>query len=398
MSIVSYTMNYKLALFYTHIPSIIQKIRPSKPFLFYQNRSIFHSQRRFSSRRKLKVILQSTLKYWTNPSTPISTPELIIVDTSFEIFRAYHALKDAFKSRESRGLSTHIALPAIYGFLHSIKRILTHLATDTKFHPIVFTFEGDSTKVPSHRTLLYSDYKATRKQAPEGVTEAFPIVKRLCTALGFRVVQMDGFEADDVIGMLSRMAIECGANATIVSPDKDFLQLLEPNRVRIVKVSKTKNQAYDYLYAEEFSESYGGLKPAQFADILALIGDVSDNVPGVKGIGEKTAVKLIQQYGNIEKLLNDLENLKGMKLREKIQENREVLEMSKKLVLISDNLPLDECNVSWKSVQRSEIDVDLVMEILNEVRIGTKVTTEFTDFLKSTRRNENLKNDKIVGL
>ncbi len=188
---------------------------------------------------------------------------------------------------------------------------------------------------------------------PEELAQQFPIVKELLSALAINIFEIDGFEADDLIGTLSVFAEEKGIEVYIVTGDKDALQLATDNvKVVITKKGITEKEIYDKnRMIEEF-----GVTPKEFIDVKGLMGDTSDNIPGVPGIGEKTAFKLIKEYKSIETVLENIENIKGKKLKENLHEYREQAIFSKKLATIICNVPIDMSLEDIKSKEEYDIN------------------------------------------
>lgn len=221
---------------------------------------------------------------------------------------------------------------ALFGFTNTLLELLesrnpTHIA-------VAF-----DTSAPTARHELYPEYKAQRDAMPEDLASAIPDVKRLLAAFKIPVLEKDGFEADDIIGTLARMAEESGYAATyMVTPDKDFGQLVD-ERTRVYKPGR-KGGEVEILGVKEICGQWGIEHPEQVIDILGLMGDASDNIPGVPGIGPKTAQKLIAEFGSVEDLLSRVDEVKG-KVSDKLREHAEQARLSRKLVVIDRHAPLD---------------------------------------------------------
>ena len=212
-----------------------------------------------------------------------------------------------------------------------VARILLKILREDRPAAIAAAFDS---REPTPRHALYPEYKATRLKVPEDLAAQIPLVMEVIDALGVPRIQVPGTEADDIIGTLSRMAEEKGMEVVIVSSDKDLYQLVSPSvRVRDGLKERTVGEA-------EVRETFG-VGPAQVVDLLALSGDPSDNVPGVPGIGEKTAAELIREFGSLEELLAHADRLKGSR-REKIEKNAEVARLCRVLVTIDRSVPLKE--------------------------------------------------------
>ncbi len=248
---------------------------------------------------------------------------IFLLDTMALAFRAYYALYTRPRTN-SRGVNTS----AVYGFTTTlIKLIKDHGMKDGA----VVLDAGEKT----FRNELFPEYKGTRDAPPEGVISNIPLIREVATALGLPLYEVKGVEADDVIGSLARIAEREGHDSIIVSPDKDFKQLLSPH-VSIYK-PKSRGEGFDHITEQIFREEYQ-LAPHQFIDVLALMGDSADNVPGVKGIGEKTAIKLLKEYGTLESLLTHAARIKGKRAREGLLSESSQALLSKTLVTIKTDV------------------------------------------------------------
>jgi len=275
--------------------------------------------------------------------------KLLLIDAYASIYRAYFAFINR-PIKTSKGLNTS----AIYGFtkfmLDAIKRVEpTHLA-------VAFDLSG-----PTFRTDLYPEYKANRQETPEDIRIAIPIIKRLLTVMNIPIVELQGFEADDIIGALATQADPLGFEVYMFTPDKDYGQLLSQN-VRIIKPGKGGGEM-ETITAETFCNNYKINTPSQFIDILALWGDVSDNIPGVKGIGEKTAADLISKFGSIDNILLNTDKLSKAQ-KTNIESSKEQLMLSRTLVTIKTDL---ELNIDFNSFERKEPKAEEYRKILEEL-------------------------------
>jgi DNA polymerase-1 len=242
------------------------------------------------------------------------------------LYRAHFAFIKA-PIRTSDGLNTS----ALYGFANTLLDILknqqpTHLAVAL------------DTSAPTPRHEMFPAYKAQREEMPEDISLAIPQIKRLMEAMNVPILVRDGYEADDIIGILAKRAEKEGIETFMVTPDKDFGQLVSEH----VKIYKPGRQGADteILGVKEICERWGIERPEQVIDILALMGDAVDNIPGVKGFGEKTATALIQQFGSVENLLTNTDQLKG-KQKEKLEASKDDALLSKKLATIFVDAPYD---------------------------------------------------------
>ncbi|MCJ7450007.1 MAG: DNA polymerase I [Bacteroidales bacterium] len=254
------------------------------------------------------------------------TKKLFLLDAYALIFRSYYAFIKNPRIT-SKGLNTS----AIFGFLLTLEEVLqkqkpSHIA-------VVF-----DTPTPTFRHEMFKEYKANRDETPEDIKKAVPYIKKLIEAYKIPVIDCPGFEADDVIGTLARKASEKGFITYMMTPDKDFAQLVS-DRIFMFKPSRSGNESVQWG-VEDIKREFSVQRPEQVIDIMALMGDASDNIPGAPGVGPKTAMKLISEYGSIEEVFKNTDKLKG-KLKEIIENNREQIEMSKKLATIVLTVPVE---------------------------------------------------------
>jgi len=252
----------------------------------------------------------------------MSAKRLYLIDATAFCYRAFYALS---------GLSTSFGQPtnAIYGFTNMLNKIMKE--KNPQYLAACFDVSRDT-----FRQKKFSEYKINRPAMPEGLSSQLPFIKDIVSAYGIPIFEKKGFEADDVIATLNKKAKEQGFAVTIVSSDKDILQLIDDNTV-VFSPYKDEGTAYD---AKKVFERFG-LTPAQIPDVIALMGDDADNIPGLPGIGEKTAVGLIQGFGSVEKLLDNADKLKPDKIRNTIKANADKIKLNKELVLLSEDLSLD---------------------------------------------------------
>jgi len=269
------------------------------------------------------------------------------------VFRAHYALIRS-PIRTSKGVDTS----AVHGFTNTLLELIenekpTHIA-------VVF-----DTEAPTERHVIFPEYKAQRDAMHETLAQAIPNVRRIVEAFRIPVIAMDGYEADDIIGTLARHAADEGFEVFMVTPDKDFCQLVT-ERVRIFKPGR-QGSGHEVLGIEEVRARWGIGRVEQIIDILGLMGDASDNIPGVPGVGEKTAQKLIQQYGSIENLLDRAGELKG-KLRETVEANRDRALLSKRLVTIRTDVPV---GLEPAALVRAEMDGDKLRALCAEFELNS---------------------------
>lgn len=282
--------------------------------------------------------------------------KLFLLDAFALIYRAYYALIRAPRIT-SKGLNTS----AIFGFCNTLDEVLrkenpTHIA-------VCFDPPG-----PTFRHEMYDQYKAGREAQPEDITLAIPYIKRIIAAYNIPVIEIDGYEADDVIGTLSRMAEAKGYDTYMMTPDKDYGQLVT-DHVWMYRPS-LRGEGFEIRGPKEICERYGIETPRQVIDLLALEGDASDNIPGCPGVGEKTAQKLIAAYHDVENMLAQADDIAGT-LGRKVRDNAEQIRFSKALATIKTDVPLD---IDVDGLVRAPEDVDALAEVYKEL--------EFRTFLK----------------
>jgi DNA polymerase-1 len=263
------------------------------------------------------------------PANPAARPlkkgdHLFLVDGSGYIFRAYHALPPL--TRKSDGLQVN----AVLGFCNMLWKLLAEMKDDQPTHLAVVFDKSEKT----FRSDFYPEYKAHRPEAPEDLRPQFPLIREAVHAFEIPCLEQAGFEADDLIATYARLATEAKATTTIVSSDKDLMQLVG-NGVTMYDTMKDKR-----IGAAEVVEKFG-VGPDKVIEVQALIGDSSDNVPGVPGIGVKTAAQLIGEYGDLETLLKRASEIKQDKRRQTLIDNAEIARISKQLVTLDRNVPLD---------------------------------------------------------
>src|SRR5262245_6341705 len=247
-------------------------------------------------------------------------PIFLIIDGMSQAYRAYFAI---------RGLATTHGLPtnAVYGFAIMLKRVFE------KYPPDYVCVALDSPQRTA-RHVQYDLYKATRKKMPSDLEQQMPYLRKFCQAMRIPVLEIPGHEADDIIATVSTKAVGAGLNPVVVTLDKDLYQLVDT--ILILNTSKD-----DLIVDREKVHELFGVAPEQIPDLLALWGDTSDNVPGAPGIGEKTARDLIQKFGSVEALLDRTGEVQNAKQRASLMDNRQQVLLSKQLVTIDTNLPID---------------------------------------------------------
>ena len=279
---------------------------------------------------------------------------LFLLDGMALAYRAHFAL-----IRSPIYTSKGVNSSALYGFTNTI---LTILDTEKPTH-LAVAFD---TRAPTPRHEIYPEYKANREEMPEDLAAALPSIKRLCKAFRIPILEIDGYEADDIIGTLASQADkEGGFNTFMVTPDKDFGQLVSEHCVMWKPGRKGKE--HEIIDLPGLKELWGIERPDQVIDILGLMGDKSDNIPGVPGVGEKTAKKLIAEWGSVERILQNADSLKG-KLRERIMENADQARLSRKLATIIRDVPVEP---SIKDLAMEERDDTEVQSLFTEFEFNT---------------------------
>lgn len=249
--------------------------------------------------------------------------KFIIIDGNSLMHRAFYGLPNL---TNSKGFHTNV----IYGFINMINKI------QEEYKPQYIGIAFD-TKAPTFRHQEYAEYKAGRLKMAEEMAEQIPVLKEVLTAMNIRQAEMDGFEADDIIGTIAAKCDEEGIPAYIVTGDRDALQLISDNvHTLMTKKGISEIEEYDI---ERLKEKYG-IAPAQITDLKGLMGDASDNIPGVPGVGEKTALQLIYQFGTVENTLANVSEIKKNKVRENVSGNMENAILSKRLATIARDVPI----------------------------------------------------------
>ncbi len=251
--------------------------------------------------------------------------KMFLLDAYALIYRAYYAFIKNPRIN-SKGLNTS----AIMGFVNTLNEVMT------KENPTHLGVAFDPSG-PTFRHIEFPEYKAQREACPEDIKTAVPIIKKILEAYRIPVLEVEGFEADDVIGTLATKAGMSGIETYMLTPDKDYGQLVGNN---VFMYRPRHNGGYEVMGTQEVIEKYGIDNTSQVIDLLGLMGDASDNIPGCPGVGEKTAVKLIKEFGSIESLLLNTDKLKGAQ-KKKVEENAELIRMSKYLATIKTDVPIE---------------------------------------------------------
>ena len=273
--------------------------------------------------------------------------KIFLIDAYAIIYRSYYALIRAPRIN-SKGLNTS----AIMGFCNTLNEIMqkekpTHLAV---------AFDHGKT----FRHEAFAEYKAQREETPEDIRASIPIIKDILQAYNIPILQVEGYEADDIIGTVAKMAENDGMDVFMLTPDKDYAQLVTD---KIHMYRPRHGGGYENMGPKEVCEKYGIESTSQVIDLLGLMGDSSDNYQGCPGVGEKTAVKLINEFGSIEGLLSRSSELKG-KMREKVESSVDDIRLSKFLATIRQDVPVD---VSLNEMTVKEADKEKLRKIFDEL-------------------------------
>ncbi len=282
-------------------------------------------------------------------------PKLFLLDAYALIYRAYYALIKSPRVN-SKGLNTS----AIMGFVNTLEEVLT------KENPTHIGVAFDPAG-PTFRHEAYPEYKAQREETPEAIRLSVPYIKQILEAYNIPILEVAGYEADDVIGTLAKKAGAMGIETYMMTPDKDYGQLVSSNV--FMYRPKFGDKEFEVMGPDEVMNKYGLSSPLQVIDMLGLMGDAADNIPGCPGVGEKTAVKLISQYGSIENLLEHKGDLKGA-LKTKIETNEEGIVFSKFLATIKTDVPIE---LDMPLLERKKIDEQKLRSLFEELEFRTLI-------------------------
>ena len=295
--------------------------------------------------------------------------KLFLIDAYALIYRSYYAL-----IRNPRINSKGVNTSAIMGFCNTLNEVLTkenptHIAVAFD-HGLTFRHEA------------FPEYKAQREETPEDIKLSVPYIKQILEAMRIPILQVDGFEADDIIGTVATLAGSKGITTFMLTPDKDYGQLIREN---VYMYRPRHGGGYDVVGMNEVEDRYGIPTPAQVIDLLALMGDSADNFPGCPGVGEKTAAKLINEFGSIDNMLEHTDQIKG-KLREKVEAAIDDIKMSKFLATIRTDVPFD---LEWDELKIEQPDEDKLREIFTELEFKT-LLNKFVKGNQKAQKSDNL--------
>lgn len=295
--------------------------------------------------------------------------KLFLLDAYALIYRAYYAFIKNPRIN-SKGMNTS----AVLGFCNTLHEVLSK--EKPTYLGVAFDPHG-----PTFRSEAYDQYKAQREETPEDIRASVPIIKEVLKAMRIPVLEAEGFEADDVIGTLATKAGAEGIKTYMLTPDKDYGQLVGGN---VVMYRPRHGGGYETLDADGVCQKYGIESTAQVIDLLGLMGDAADNIPGCPGVGEKTAVKLLQQFGSIDSLLERTSELKGA-LKKKVEENAEQIKFSKFLATIRTDVPV---SLDLKALRVTDPDRDELRRIFTELEFKT-LSDKFLNNRENIKNNAN---------
>ena len=302
------------------------------------------------------------------------TDHFYLIDGSGYIFRAYYALPPL--TRKSDGLP----VGAVSGFCSMLFKLLQDSRSDDNLQkPTHFAVIFDSAR-KNFRNEIYSDYKANRSDAPDDLVPQFEYIRKSVTAFNLPSVELINYEADDLIATYTEQILEKDAKVTIVSSDKDLMQLYKKN-VRLYDPMKNK-----FITSKDVIDKFG-VDPQKVVDVQSLAGDSSDNVPGVPGIGVKTAAELINKYGTLEKLLNKAHEIKQNKRRETIIENKDKAIISKKLVTLKKDVPVKE---KIEEFRFKQIDKDKLYKYLRDMEFNRLLSSVISIYGEPSLSNKKM--------
>ena len=280
--------------------------------------------------------------------------KLVLIDGNSIINRAFYGIMGSKMLMTEDGTYTN----AVYGFLSILFKILEDI--EPKYLAVAFDL-----KAPTKRHEMYDKYKANRKGMPDELASQMPILKDVLKAMNICIIEKEGYEADDILGTLAKWGQKENLDVTVLTGDRDSFQLIDTNiKVRIPRTKMGKTEVEDYTI-EKINEEYG-LKPLDLIEVKGLMGDPSDNIPGVPGVGEKTALNLIKEYKNIDGVYENIDKQKG-KLKERLEENKELAYLSRTLGTIDINAPIDK---DLNLLKKEEWNNQEVLEIFKKLKFN----------------------------
>ena len=274
---------------------------------------------------------------------------VFLIDGNSYCYRAYYAIKDL---RNSKGQPTN----AVYGFILMLKKLLASEKPD--YMGIAFDLKG-----PTFRHKRFNAYKIKRKPMPDDLVSQMPLIKEVVAAYNIAIFEKEGFEADDILATVARKIAKEGVEVYIVTGDKDALQLVDDN----IKVCSTHKEGLVYD-KEAVINRFSGLGPENMTDLMALSGDVSDNIPGVRGVGEKTAIELIKDFKDIDTLYKNIDKIKNESKRKMLAEQEDIARLSKELATVDDSVPIE---VELSAMRLKDPDRERLVRIFKDLDFKT---------------------------
>jgi len=312
-----------------------------------------------------------------------SRPTLVVIDAMSQIFRAFYAVPAHFSITNEKGETEYTN--AVYGFVNLLLRIVSQVQPEY----IIVAFD---TPAPTFRKEVFPEYKANREAPPDELIPQFDRVRQVVTALGLPRYELPGYEADDILGFMARDGVRQGLRVLLVTGDRDAFQLINEN-VGIVTTNPRTGESVIYD-AEKVAERWSGLLPSQIIDLKSLQGDSSDNIPGVPGIGEKTAITLLNEYGDLDTILASVDSLTG-RARKALEppENHELALLSRKLATIVTDLPLE---LDLEKARVWQPDLERIRELFDELQFRS--LEKRLPFKLDTEKAANGGGDRQLGL
>ncbi|MBU0605271.1 MAG: DNA polymerase I, partial [Candidatus Omnitrophica bacterium] len=274
----------------------------------------------------------------------MSKKRLFLIDGNSFCYRAYYAIRSL---SNSKGQPTN----AVYGFITMLGKIIKDNSPDML--AVAFDMKG-----PTFRHKKYDEYKIHRKPMPDELVSQMPYIKKVVSAYNIPIYQLEGYEADDLLATIAKAAEKEDIETFIATGDKDALQLVNDH----IKVYNTNKDGMIYD-SDKVKEAFG-VGPDRMPDIMALMGDASDNIPGVKGIGEKTAIELISEFGSLENLLKNIDNVKGEAKKKALRDNEKSAVMSRELAVVDTAVPVD---IDLKALEIGQPDRVKLLELFREL-------------------------------
>lgn len=311
----------------------------------------------------------------------MNSKRIMVVDGNSILNRAFYGLSRTTMLTNSEGLQTN----AVFGFINILSKFLAE--EDPQYLCVAFDM-----KEPTFRHKEYDQYKAQRKGMPEELAVQVPLIKQVLDAMNIKRLETPGFEADDILGSISLCAEENGMEAILLTGDRDSLQLASNTtriKLPVTKGGKTETDQYDY---QSVIEKYG-VTPKQLIDVKGLMGDTSDNIPGVPGIGEKTALELIRKFGSLEELYENIDKVEKKGVREKLENNKELAFLSKKLATIERKMP---CMTDLEQYRRVDVDKEKLYSIFKKLEFKSLIEKYGLSEMPIVEASEGLKTEHVM--